>query len=296
MYSGYTLAAEIYWWIYSFHMPAFIYIAGYFSKGFLENGYIKRLFIKTMIPGWIFSMIYGVLNEHIHGWITVNPLIYPGWISWFLFSLFLWNLLLQIFGRYKLITPIAFILPCLIVILDETGYLFSINRTLFFFPFFLIGFHTKRKHIDIITSHIGKIVSVFLVLLIYVTIKNLQIFTPSHVWFYGYFSNDFLQVDNLRYLLLMYSIYPLMFLMMFSVLSFIPQREFLLTSIGKYTMFIYLLHGVLVKIILWKGFFVYNNTPGTIVYLAILSLTLCLVLSSEVTRKIMSPLIDIKYK
>ncbi|MEN0648984.1 acyltransferase family protein [Caldifermentibacillus hisashii] len=46
--------------IYSFHMPAFILVSGYFAKGYFEKGYFTKLVKKLLVPYLIFQIIYSV--------------------------------------------------------------------------------------------------------------------------------------------------------------------------------------------------------------------------------------------
>nr|MCX3330604.1 acyltransferase family protein [Bacillus pacificus] len=40
----------LYKFIYTFHMPAFILVSGFFAKGFKRSGYVKKLAVKLIIP------------------------------------------------------------------------------------------------------------------------------------------------------------------------------------------------------------------------------------------------------
>ncbi len=46
---------HIYKFIYTFHMPAFILISGYFAKGFNRHGYVKKIAWKLIVPYLIFQ-------------------------------------------------------------------------------------------------------------------------------------------------------------------------------------------------------------------------------------------------
>src|SRR3954453_4538382 len=50
----------IYKVIYSFHMPAFILVSGFFAKGFYQKGYIIKITKKLILPYLIFQLIYTV--------------------------------------------------------------------------------------------------------------------------------------------------------------------------------------------------------------------------------------------
>ena len=45
----------IYRLIYTFHMPAFILVSGYFAKGIYEKGYIRHITKKLIVPYVIFN-------------------------------------------------------------------------------------------------------------------------------------------------------------------------------------------------------------------------------------------------
>jgi fucose 4-O-acetylase-like acetyltransferase len=52
------LVYTIYNFIYTFHMPAFILISGYFTKGFFKKGYLRKILKKVLIPYIIFQVVY----------------------------------------------------------------------------------------------------------------------------------------------------------------------------------------------------------------------------------------------
>ena len=44
--------------IYSFHMPLFILISGYFTKNYNKAGYLQKTIATVLIPYFIFEVIY----------------------------------------------------------------------------------------------------------------------------------------------------------------------------------------------------------------------------------------------
>jgi fucose 4-O-acetylase-like acetyltransferase len=290
----YPLAETFYWWIYTFHMPAFIFISGYFAKNYQKKGYFHALFYKTLVPGWIFSLVYGVLNQHIHSWQALNPLIGANWISWFMFSLFTWNVFLLLFGKYPILFPLSIVFALAAGYLDEFGYYFSLYRSFFFLPFFLLGYYFNRVHITRLLNVKLKPIFLLLVFCVWLLTKKLQLFNVSFSWFYGGLSNEFLQISDLKAVVVKLMVYGIMVSMMYTFLAFVPQKKMYLTYVGQYTIYIYLLHGVFVKLVMWKRLFIYEHTLTTIVCMAVFSFSLLLLLSSEWVRNIASPLIEFK--
>jgi len=79
----------MYNFIYTFHMPAFIIISGFFAKGIYEKGYIWKLTKKLILPYVLFQVIYGFFYYFLHGKETFKlELLDPKWSLWFLISLF----------------------------------------------------------------------------------------------------------------------------------------------------------------------------------------------------------------
>ena len=61
------LIGALYKTIYTFHMPAFILVSGYFAKGFYKKGYLAKIIKKLIIPYLIFQSIYTVFYYYLYG-------------------------------------------------------------------------------------------------------------------------------------------------------------------------------------------------------------------------------------
>src|SRR5699024_11223405 len=61
-----------YTWLYTFHMPAFIFLAGFYAKGKNSLDFILSLAKKLLIPYLIFQAIYTIYYFYIgkSGWLT----------------------------------------------------------------------------------------------------------------------------------------------------------------------------------------------------------------------------------
>ena len=69
------------WLVVSFHMPAFIFISGYFSKRTLSLGI---LFQKLAIPYFIYEIIYYLVYTFIIHKPTGLYLLYPKFSLWYI--------------------------------------------------------------------------------------------------------------------------------------------------------------------------------------------------------------------
>ena len=129
-----------YLFIYSFHMPAFVLISGYFFK---HSHHLPRRIIKLLILYLLFSLLYLPYTN-------VQPfLLRPFWILWFIVSLIFWNVMLPYVTKTKHPILLTILFALLAGYMDSIGYFLSLSRTVVFFPFFVIQnpvrvlFHTN---------------------------------------------------------------------------------------------------------------------------------------------------------
>lgn len=84
------------WLIVSFHMPAFIFISGYFSKRELT---FAKLFQKLVIPYLIYEFIYYFFYIYVLHKETSLYLLYPKFSLWYILALFAWRAVTPYFKK-----------------------------------------------------------------------------------------------------------------------------------------------------------------------------------------------------
>ena len=90
---------NIFIFIYLFHMPAFIFISGYFSKPKLIKD--KRI-IKFLVLYTIFQLIFVAFNNFIGLDIRKYDLLVPTYVYWYIFAMVVWNIFIKIFIALKI--------------------------------------------------------------------------------------------------------------------------------------------------------------------------------------------------
>src|SRR5262249_34669652 len=95
------LVHAAYLFIYLFHMPVFIVVAGYLSRGFtLSGGRARKLVTSLAVPYVIFEVAYTTYH-----WPLRVPdelsLLDPSYLVWFLLSLFVWRLTTPIWQQFR---------------------------------------------------------------------------------------------------------------------------------------------------------------------------------------------------
>lgn len=263
----------LYLTIYSFHMPAFVFIAGYFSGS--TKGLIKRL----LIPYILFQTLYLFFNTP-QALSNITYLLNPYGVMWFLPCLLIWKLSL----KYIKINIYTIILNLIIAILigyvSSIGAKYAISKLITFYPLFLLGYYFKGKKIDFGKKE--RLLSFFIltayVLFIYFNAhKSTQYFA---MWLYSdtsYLGMGHLEQNAGLYRLLVYSIYAITSIC-FMVL--IPKKKYVFTILGRNTMTVYLLHLFAIRIILPHiSFFSTINTPIRKIFLVIFGVAITILLS-----------------
>ena len=81
---------ELKWGIVAFHMPAFIFISGYFSKKIPS---IKKMISGLIIPYFFYEILYYLLYTFILDKETGLYFTRPKFSLWYLMALFAWRIL-----------------------------------------------------------------------------------------------------------------------------------------------------------------------------------------------------------
>ena len=83
----------LYLFVFTFHMPAFIFIAGYFTRSWDgQPRRVKKLIARVLVPYLIFETAYTVFLNAVGDRDAPLSLTNPWWMTWFLLALFLWRL------------------------------------------------------------------------------------------------------------------------------------------------------------------------------------------------------------
>lgn len=287
----------LYSFIFFFHMPAFILISGYFSKGYHKKGYFLKIVKKVLVPYLIFQVVYSIFY-YLNG---EEPLLQfnlldPHWTLWFLLSLFCWNLLLYVFARLKwagLILALAIGIG--IGYVDHIGSYLSLSRTFVFFPYFLLGYLLEPKHLKLVKK-VKKSTIIGLMILLCSALLVGTFFPEDAVpWLLG----DTSYADMNSGELLNGFIRALQYIgtatMIYAFLAIVPSQRFKLTLIGERTLYIYLLHGFVLKSI---QTIVSDDTLHSLsnhyLTLIVFSLGVCFLLGSYFIQKYTRPLIELK--
>lgn len=134
--------------VFLIHIPIFFFVSGYFSKTGPDEP--VKAFKRLFIPYIVFCIIWEIFNVYVmHEAPNSILFIHPGYMLWFLMSLFIMKMSLPIMERLKHPIIVAVIASMLIGFIDAN--ILGISRAFIFMPIYLIGYYyedLKIKAID----------------------------------------------------------------------------------------------------------------------------------------------------
>ncbi|MCX3059214.1 acyltransferase family protein [Streptomyces beihaiensis] len=233
--------------VYSFHMPAFILLSGYFSRNFEGRpDQIRKLVKSTLVPYLVFEFVYLIVMAKADGGPLRFTVTLPSYMLWFLVALFFWRLTTPVwraFSRPVLVAVLISLAAGLTYVSDD----FAFTRILQFLPWFVAGLQLRREHFQWLRRKAVRgwaaAVAVLAVPVAYMLVPGADVH-----WLDMRQSADGLGVGAVEYVLVRLGLFVVSAILVATVLSLVPARRLWLTSLGALTMYPFLLHGMLVKL------------------------------------------------
>ncbi len=251
-------------WIYLFHMPAFVYISGLFSKRSIREGrwdkavsyLLLYLFmemlpvIKAVIAGGTFSVSVDLLHESGIAWYAL------GMMEWYAVTI----LARKVKPAYVL--TLSLFLALAAGYISQIGSFLALKRGIVFFPIFYLGYLTDPDRILSWTKKPGvKIAAVMLLLVsLVLCFWKFELLSPWRLLFRA--KSDYAAIETT-----LSARWGWLWRLLFYVISMaltgawiavVPAKKFFFSSLGAKTLPVYVFHQHLIKAFLaipiCKGF------------------------------------------
>lgn len=230
--------------IYAFHLPVFVVMCGYFSRGFgRARDRTRKLVAAIVVPYVIFSVTYVVYTELLAGRpMTWDPLE-PYYLTWFLPALLAWRLSVPLWLQLRF--PVAVALAVAVWLLAGVITLpnmLDAVQILSFLPFFVIGLIISPRHIALLRRGPVRVAGVAVLVTGAVAAYVLEsAVDPEWV----HWRRSFAQLGvgassgiGFRVLALVVAV-----LLTAAFLAVVPARRTWFSDLGAASMYAYLLHG-----------------------------------------------------
>ena len=288
-----SLSRKIVIFIYFFHMHGFVFISGFLSS---ENSIRISNAFKLLILYYIFNFSFSLI---IHYYINASiNFLFPKYSYWYILSLFYWRISIKYIYNIKYIFIISIILSLLVGYFDFITNIFSLVRTITFFPYFLAGYKIAKYNFNTFLNwrkDINKLIIFIFLFLFFLNLiieyinKNHYKISNSTLLMHKYQNDN--SIKERIIIMIISSIMILFFLLL------IPNFKMpLITKWGQNSLYIYLFHRIF-TIIVNQSFYnkkLYSN--NIIQFSFLFTLLILLTFSSKRLNKNCNEIINYIHK
>ena len=277
--------------IYTFHMPCFIFVTGYFAK---FNA--KKILKRFLLPYIVFQTLYCIFDLWVLHRRETLSLQYttPYWLMWYLLSVMCYYMFIPMIKttsvRNALIVLGTAFAVAIYIGTDTSVYRFlSFSRTVVFFPFFALGYYSATafktgKLMALRDKALPYVIgaSVFVAVFGEYLVIKLQI--PKNL-LYGTMSYEKAQSSIWHRILVFFVALSVIVIL----LAVVPNKKIpLLSALGQGTFPVFLLHGFVVRLFLTYKYFNYLNfSEGVNILISFgIAIVLCALFGNTLIKKL----------
>jgi fucose 4-O-acetylase-like acetyltransferase len=287
--------------VYGFHMPLFVFISGYFSRGYARSADKFRGLIPTVIaPYVIFTLLYRGELYLMNGHFSVADWLAPQFVTWFLAALVGWRLSAPIWRhlRYPVTTAVAIAVITSGWDMTADG---TVSRMFGLLPFFVLGLTVDPERVNGLRDRtrwwMGVPVLLGASVACYVLVVGSIDDTVGALlrWDGNYAQLKLSFVEGAAGRL---AAVALAIVLGGAFLALTPRRRTWFTAMGTRTMYVFLLHGLVIKVFDYTKLIdkpVIQSAPG-VVLVTLAAVALAVALATEpvrrATRSLVEPRVD----
>jgi fucose 4-O-acetylase-like acetyltransferase len=246
------VARAAYFLIYLFHMPLFILVTGYLSRNFtFSGGKARKLIVQLGVPYLVFETLYSGYDALAGGNDFELSLLDPYYLTWFLLALFLWRLSTPVWQQIRWPLAVAVAISLLSYMTSLPGEM-ELHRVLGLLPFYVLGLVLRPAHFELLKHPIARVLGAVAL----IGALPVAFLVSPHLkasWLYWKNSHDSLGVGNVTGTAVRLGLLLIGVVLIAAFLAVVPRRHTWFTKLGATTLYAYLLHGFLVRILKYTG-------------------------------------------
>ncbi|GAB2611492.1 acyltransferase family protein [Streptomyces capparidis] len=285
-----------YLFVYTFHMPVFILIAGHLSRSFeYRPGQTRRLITGIAVPYAVFETVYTLYGNAVDDRGNDISLFQPWYLTWFLMALLAWRVTAPVWlAMRRRVALGASVAVALAGTASEIGSAFSLDRVLQFLPFFVAGLLLRPGDWERLRAPGARAAAVPVLLGGVALAYWVQDKGVSSEWAVRSRSWGELGVPWTTGLPASLGLLAGSSLLVAAFLAWVPRRRTWFTALGEGTLYTYLLHGLVIRTAAWEGWYdrPFWHTPAGELAVTALAVALALALSSPPVRRALRPLVE----
>ncbi|GHJ03218.1 membrane protein [Streptomyces olivaceus] len=294
--NGNPTVEALYRVLYTFHMPAFIIISGYFSRSFdASPRRVKRLITGVVVPYVVFETAYALHRRFSEDPGNDISLLDPTYLLWFLCALFVWRLTTPIWQTLRWPLPVSLVIAALASVTPTIGNDLNMQRVLQFLPCFVLGLLLRPEHFQLVRRRSVRILSVPVVAAA-LAIAWWSMPRMQTDWFYRNASVEDMGAPWWSGPIVTLALFGCSVVLTACFFSWVPGRRMWFTTLGAGTIYGYLLHGFLSKEATFSGWFhnAWWDTPLGGIVLTALAATVITLLCTKPVQRVMRYVVEPK--
>jgi fucose 4-O-acetylase-like acetyltransferase len=244
---GGGLQAQLYDFIYVWHIPAFVLVTGYFSRSFQwSRRHLWALLTTIALPYLVFEAAmlgWRLWLGDIDAW-PEDAWLNPHWPMWYLVAVFCWRLATPVLTAHWLMVPLA--VAVALVHPELGGDTRALNRVVQLLPFFVIGLHLRPAWVALLRTRAAAVAGAVGLGAVWVAAG----WTDSWIatkWLWHAFDYDYFGVSLAEGSLKRLGVIALALVGTLAVIAVVPRRRTWFTDLGAATLVVYLFHGFVIK-------------------------------------------------
>lgn len=265
--------------IYLFHMPAFVFVSGYFGRG--EKAHSFEKIIRLVFLFYIFNSI----TVFLVGYSVYPSLLEPIYSYWYLVALIAWRLTAHRIAKFRIINVFLFAAALLIGFFAAFDNHFAIGRIIGFYPFYMLGYQfseknlakvLKRKYSERVLAGVAALLGAAVIAFLFHAFLGI----PDEVLTLDPYTEP---LDMLRRL----AMFAVAVLAICALMCFSPEKKIpFITMAGRNSLWIFVLHRMPA---VWVSQYI-DRFPVWYIFIsaAIAAFALCLAFGNDYTAQLMS--------
>ena len=233
--------------IYLFHMPLFIFVSGYFSKGFYKNGKYRWYKLVNFLILFVLYVTLVQISYVIFQHDAFNPKAYiiQSGAPWYLLCMFYWYALIPLARKLPgwVLIPLSLIPSALAGCFPQIGTFLCLSRAIIFWPFFLMGYYCSLGQIKRLRRPDLRLLSLLCGSLTGAAFYLFRSRFPRWAYIiFARYSYDELEISTAGGILLRLAVTLAAVLFSMGLMALIPSGQTPVSHVGRDTLPIYILH------------------------------------------------------
>ena len=274
-YNGST-ADILFTFIYIFHMPAFVFCSGFFSKSARSRG--REALLKLFLYYAVFNTLMMSYCYIFRG--TETEIITPYNSYWYILAVIVWRMAAEDLSSVKGIIPLMLLVTLFMGYWEEFTNLLSVRRIFAFGVFFVAGYIMRRETVERITDNRKTVHWCIGVVFCGVSAAAvLWVVMNSNITLSMLLMSRYSQPGDILYRIF---IIAAAFAAIVSMLWLMPDKEIpFLTKTGRNSLLIYLVHRFITLIYYGEFFKAADYSGKYLIYAFVASVITCLVFGGD---------------